>query len=117
MRKIEILPVGATGRKMVEYFPNGVTLQCVESTYTKGKVDIHITIDGGNENGKGFLIGESLTAKLPANTIEIIEFLGSRIVSDRCIVYGRQMNDVKAKLSKLADTRVIAEYIAESLSN
>jgi|688.fasta_scaffold1311798_1 hypothetical protein len=112
MRKIEILPVGATGRKMVEYFPNDVSLQCVESKYTNGKVDIHITI-GGESSTKG--ANHNQTISVSDEVREMVEMLGARITGKH-IIYGKQMNDVKAKLSKLADTRVIAEYISQSLS-
>jgi hypothetical protein len=116
MRKIEILPVGATGRKMVEYFPNGITIQCVEAEYTKGLVDIHITYKGENGNGNGYKVGTNLKELLPKEAIETAEFLGAR-VNKNSIVYGKTYIDPKAKISKLADIRVIAQYISESLSN
>ena len=114
MKKIEIHSVGDAGRKLVERFDNGVTLQCVEgASYTNGKVDIHVTVGSTLEAAGGMYI-QNLKEELPKETIELIEFLGAR-VTKKHIVYGKVYVDVKSKLSKLADMRVIAELVSESL--
>ena len=114
MKATTMHSVGTTGRKLVETFENGITLQCVEDAdYTKGKVDIHLTYNSTLKGGGG-MYNQNLREELPPKTIELIEFLGGR-VTKKHIVYGAVYVDPKAKLSKLADMRVIASYVSESL--
>jgi len=117
MSKINFFPVGPTGRKMVEFFPNNVALTLEEdsincSKWNDGKVSISITVNGKN-NG-GYTYEQNLKEELPTETISIAEFLGARVNKGE-ILYGTKFVDKKAKISKLNDMRVIAQYISESL--
>jgi hypothetical protein len=111
--------VGATGRKMVETFPNEVALTLEEDSiscnkYNDGKVAISITVNGKN-NG-GYTYDQNLKEELPNDVIQQVEFLGGRVTTKE-ILYGSKFVPKQAKLAKYADMQVLAEIISSSLDN
>jgi len=98
--------------KTVFSYPKGLTIQYVDGMeYTKGKVDIHITIKGeSSTNGANHNQLIEVTDEVRA----IVEMLGARITSKH-IYYGKCYVEKSSSLSKLKDYMALAEIITNLL--
>lgn len=115
---INYFEVGATGRKMVETFPNEVALTLEEDSiscnkYNDGKVAISITVNGKN-NG-GYTWDQNLKEELPKDVIQQVEFLGARVTTKE-ILYGSKFVPKQAKLAKYSDMKALAQIVSSSLN-
>ena len=98
--------------KTIFHYPNNITIQYVDGMeYTKGKVDIHITI-GGESSTKGANYNQLI--EVSDNVRTIVETLGARITSKH-IYYGKCFVEKSSSLSKLKDYMALAEIICGSL--
>ena len=99
--------------KTVFNYLNGVTIQYVDGMeYTKGKVDIHITVNGESST-KGANYNQLL--HVTDEVKGIIEMLGARITKKH-IYYGKCFIDKSSALSKLKDYMALAEIVSNGLN-
>ncbi len=98
--------------KTIFRYPSNVTIQYVDGMeYTKGKVDIHITI-GGESSTNG--ANHNQLIEVSDNVRTIVETLGARITSKH-IYYGKCFVEKSSSLSKLKDYMALAEIVCSSL--
>jgi hypothetical protein len=101
-----------TNKTIFEY-PNNVTIQYVDGMeYTKGKVDIHITI-GGESSTKG--ANHNQLISVTNEVRDIVEMLGARITAKH-IYYGKCFVEKSSALSKLKDYMALADIIVSILN-
>jgi hypothetical protein len=98
--------------KTIFKYPHNVSIQYVDGmSYTNGKVDIHITINGASStNGANY----NQLIEVTDNVKSIIETLGARITSKH-IYYGKCFVDKSSSLSKLKDYMALAEILCNSI--
>jgi hypothetical protein len=101
-----------TNKTIFEY-PNNVTIQYVDGMeYTKGKVDIHITI-GGESSTKG--ANHNQLISVTDEVRDIVEMLGARITAKH-IYYGKCFVEKSSALSKLKDYMALTDIIVSILN-
>jgi hypothetical protein len=98
--------------KTVFNYPNEVTIQYVDGMeYTKGKVDMHITIKGESSTAG---TNHNQTIVVTDEVRSIVEMLGARITTKH-IYYGKCYVDKSSALSKLKDYMALAEIVSNML--
>lgn len=101
-----------TNKTIFEY-PNNVTIQYVDGMeYTKGKVDIHITI-GGESSTRG--ANHNQLISVTDEVRDIVEMLGARITAKH-IYYGKCFVEKSSALSKLKDYMALTDIIVSILN-
>jgi len=103
-----------TKTKMVYHYDCGITIQQVHGcSYTCGKDDIHITINGSSST-KGANHNDELA--IANSTKFLLEALGAR-TTKKHIIYGKQFVPKNSSLSKLKDYMALAELLECEMKN
>ena len=118
MNPVKWLPVGESGEKLVENFPNNVNLIVEKNSinaikYQGGRVAIGITVS--DKPNYGYHYNQNLKQELPIETIKMVELLGARVTQGQ-ILYGKEWVEPRFVLSKLQDMRALAEIVSSSLN-
>ena len=106
-----MITIERTNSKTVFHYPNNVSIQYVDGMpYTKGKVDIHITI-GGESSTKG--ANHNQLISITDEVKSMVEMLGARLTAKH-IYYGKCFVEKSSALSKLKDYMTLAELIGST---